>query len=84
MSDLVDRLRWSGDNVECEISSVNEDCHELFKPEDFTHHEYVRGNKLAVAVIDGGLCICKKVWCCGNRIELNQQYCGRRQYERRT
>jgi hypothetical protein len=33
--------------------------HELYTPDDFTSEEYYRGNVLAIAVIDGGLGVCK-------------------------
>ena len=34
--------------------------HELFIASDFTKEEIDRENKLAIAVIDGGLAVCKK------------------------
>lgn len=50
--------------------------HELFKPSDFTHQEYARGNKLAVAVIDGGLATCKR--CGRSESELFDNYCNQK------
>ena len=34
--------------------------HILYRADDFTHEEIERKNKLAVAVIEGGLSVCKR------------------------
>ncbi len=43
--------------------------HTLYKSKDFTNEEYERRNRLAVAVIDGGLSVCK--YCGAAEMEIS-------------
>jgi hypothetical protein len=45
-------------------------AHELYTSRDFTNEEYGRGNALAIAVIDGGLGVCKR--CGASEAELEE------------
>jgi hypothetical protein len=42
--------------------------HKLYTSDDFTEEEYYRRNVLAIAVIDGGLDVCKQCGAAGIQI----------------